>query len=432
MASKDIFDTTTVLQAIHECVNDSTIRHVLNLPHNYLLAYLSKYPFYRGADTLYYFLLKRLGPAAYYAVNGVHLTIVNPELLGVYILAEQDINAPIQKGSSDTIYLTIIKYIERTIYCPQYQLRNEIIIGEAPFSDAKIIPSIALNTPYYQRQYSDLSDVPAIRAELILYDCLEPITTMDDNLFLKIFKRIAYVKALMPNLWKVILEDYYRVQLIRLRIYNILPILSTRILTQLHTVYPEIVQLPHNINALGIRLWLSSRSSRAYLLGMDVRDGLPSDEAVSRHLQLLNEVGIEKYVSTITKINFHENGLLTGQIGLLTYPELAGKRLVNQKDLTEKMINTYYPIDIFPIVLGDDVVIITYQDVGKLSSYTDVTLEQLRRLIRPQNIPYLREELSHDTFIELCEWAFMGIDVQRGIPARNRLVEIMAYDDVDY
>lgn len=430
MESEDI-----LLQAIHECVCNSVIRHVLNLPLTYLLKYLTTYPFHCGADTLYFFILKREGKQAYYGEDGKHLIITSPELLGVYMLAEQDLYAPISRDSTETIYLTIINYITRTVYCPRYQQRHNIIIGEAPFTVASDIPSIAFNIPKYQAKYIDIADVLSVQKELIKFDSVEPIKYMNVCLFNKIFKRIAYVKGIMPNLWRIILQDYYRIQLLRLNIYDLLPSLPTHTIIQLNTIYPEIVRVPPYLDSLSIRLWFSTKSTRAYLLGIDIKDGLPSDEVVSNQLRLLNKLGIENYAYEITRIHYDDRGLLTGQIGLLKFPQVAGRQLLNKKDLSGKPINIYYPMDLFPIVLNTGVVIITQHDIQKLIDTDDITVDGLyefRELLTSQHIPYLTEPLSDECFLNLSEWICIHIQITRGIPVRTKLVEVMSWDEVEY
>lgn len=421
------------LQAIHECVYGSTVRHVLKFPVEVLMQYLSTFPFYRGADTLYYLLLTKVGKDAYYTVDGRHLVTIQPELMGAYILAEQDLNAPIMKDTIEpTVHKQVSEYITRTITCRRYQERNQIILGEAPVPAAYHIPSIALNIPIYQQAFANNIASPQVRLLLIGLDCWEAIPQMDLTVFQMILDRIAFVRGTMPNLWQLVLREYFKQQLIRLRLEDLMPTIAVRQISLLNTLYPDLVNMPTDLDTLGIRIWFASRSARAYLLGIDLREGLPSDELVSERLHRLRDLGIEKYAAEITGIELDENKLLTGKIGILTYSELKGKRLLNNKDLAGIPLNSYYPHDMYPLVTGDNVVMITRRDMMKLIVGTDASYHQLRSLFTKENIPYIVETPSMETIQDMLNWAATKSAIKRGTPARVKLVETMAWDLIDY
>lgn len=425
----------STLQAIHECVYGSTIRHVINFPLEVLIEYLTTFPFYRGADTLYYVLLERFGQLAHYSSYGMHLAKLQPELTGVYILAEQDINARIFKYDSPTgktIYDQVTDYIPRTIICERFQLRNKIITCEAEFKDAAQIPSISLNFLKYQKIFGTLIDDPTARLLLITNDCWEPFTAINGSLFQLMLDRISFVRGSMPNIWNMVLRDYYKQQLIRLKVHDMLAYTAVKQITMLNNFFPELINMPDNLDALGIRIWFAPRMTRAYLLGVSLQDGIPSDEYISERLFRLKDLGIEAYTKEITGIKFDENNRLTGYIGMVDYPNIRGKRLVNYRDHTGMPLSGYYPHDLYPLIYGEDVVMISRYDVTTLMVNGNLTYEKFRACFTKDVFPYIIETPSAEAFLDMFEWITNKIAGNRGIPARIKLVELMAWDIIDY
>lgn len=417
------------LQAVHECVHGSTIRHILKFPIEILIKYLSTFPFYRGADTLYYFLLKKFGSDVYYTSTGKHLVTIHPELLGVYVLAEQNLKAPITKDSvDDTIYPLIKSNIDRTITCERYQMRHSIIIGEASFQNALNIPSIALNIPLYQGMFHSMSLTPVILTSLVDNDCWEPIQSLNKNVFFLMLQRMAFTKGVYPNLWTLVLKEYYSQQLIRLNISDYLSFVATRQITALNNLFPDIVRLPPNLDTLGIRLWFASKPTRAYLLGFDISDGIPSDSIISERLYRLQQLGIEKYSDEITGIYLDTNKILTGKIGIMSYPKLIGKKLLNTKDMSGSSLGSYYPQDLYPIINKDTVFILTRSDIEDLVPGNTVTYQGLVSLLVPNNIPKLVEPPNMDTVREIFDRLTCNIPIKCGVPVRTKLVETMSWD----
>lgn len=426
-----ILSEEAILQGIHECVHGSTVRHILKLPVETLIKYLSTFPFYRGADTLYYLLLRKVGSDAYYSANGKHLVTIHPELLGVYVLAEQNLKAPVTRGetnSEETIYPLIKSNIDRTITCDRYQLRHSIIIGEASFQSALSIPSIALNIPLYQGMFHTMAFTPGILVSLIDNDCWEPIHVLNQNIFSLILQRMAFVKGAYPHLWNLIMKEYYTQQLLRLKIYDYLSLVATRQITVLNTLFPEIIRLPPNLDTIGIRLWYAPRSVRSYLLGYDVCNGVPSDETISERLYHLQNIGIERYADEITGIYMDHNKILTGKIGMMFYPHLKGKKLINVKDLSGSSLGIYYPQDLYPISDGNNVVMLTRSDIESIIPSNTVSPQSLTSLLTKDNIPYLVESPDQETIKSIFDRLTCDIPIKCGIPVRTKLVETMSYD----
>lgn len=431
----EILSMDFMVQAIHECVYFSTIRHVLKLPITAMITYFSTFPFYRGADTLYYFILKKHGRDMYYAQDGRHLITINHELIGVYILAEQDLKAPKMLNSNnspnsdDSIYSILKPYIDRTITCPRYQLRNTIILGEAVFEDAINIPSIALNIPIYQEMFQRVGNHASMIRLFTDNDCLEPMQSLNVGNLAIIISRMAMVKGLLPNLWNLVLKDYYSQQLLRLQIHNQLLICVARELVSLNSLIPEIIQLPSDLSTLGVRLWFSSRPDRAYLLGFDLTDGIPADSIISERLQHLEQVGIEQYTDAITGVHVDDTGNLTGQIGMITYPQLVGKKLVNTKDVSGTSLSVYFPFDLFPIAGDTWVYIISFQDIiAHVRTDGTITREYLQGILTKENMPGLIEVSSEKDIERIFTQLTCPLKTFRGTHVRNRLVEIMCHD----
>lgn len=420
--------TEQMLHAIHECVYGSTVRHVLSLPTEVLIQYLSTFPFYRGADTLYYLLLKREGNNVHYTPSGRHLVAIQPELSGVYTLAEQDSKALVMKDvPGETIYPIIRDHIARVLLCGSYQHRHRIISGEAPIFSAAEVPAIALNFPIYQKQLTTSMNARSVIAA-VAHDCWEAFDVMDESLLVGFLDRMASTKTTLPNLWRVVLRNYYEQQLIRLRIHDVLPSLSVQHITMLNAIYPDIVRLPPNLDTIGIRLWYTPKLTRAYLLGFDIVDGIPCDMLISERLQRLRDIGIERYVNEITGIGLDSEGRLTGRIGIMNYPNIIGKRLANTKDLGGILLSGYYPADLYPLISPDDVVIITRNDICSIITGNNNDFDGIRAAFTRETIPYLIEPPSAEMFLDMFTWAKVSINIVRGIPARIKLVELMSSD----
>jgi len=428
-STNEYLDKQEILQAIYECVYGSTIRHVLKLPTDILVEYLAKFPFWPGADTLYYYLLKREGSNAHYAADGRHLVVIHPELIGIYILAEQDVKAPKMLHTSDeTIYSMIKLSIDRTITCDFYKLRHSIIIGEAPFEDALKIPSIALNNPIYQHLFQQGINNLESTILLIEHDCWESIQTLCFEMLPFLFNRMSSSKGNFPNLWKLILKEYYSQQLLRFKIHDWFSELTVRKLMILNNLIPEIVQLPLDLDSIGLRLWYAPKGVRGYLLGFDISDGIPSDYMISERLHHLQNIGIEKYVEEITRVYVDEFGNLTGRIGMMYYPNIAGKKLINHKDIEGNYIGIYYPFDLLHIIIGNNVYIVPFNDIFlHVRNDTVINLDFLRNILTSENIHYLDETPDENQLKELLIKLFIPMKINRGVPARNKLVETMSY-----
>lgn len=434
-----ILSEQQILQAIHECVYGSTIRHVVGFHPALILKYLSTFPFYRGADVLYYFLLEKYGSNVHYAEDGRHMLVVKPELIGVYVTAGQDTHALSQRDvTGNTIYQAIKDNITRTISCGRYQGRYSIMTGEADFTKAIQIPSIALSTSHYNTILADLGKRHEIVNILVDFDYWEAFSILTLDIFTVMICRISFAKGAYPNLWEAVLRNYYTEQLQRLNIHSLFPSMNTKQLTIMSMALPDLIQLPPGLDTLGIRLWFSHRSARAYLLGFDICDGIPSDEIVSERLRHLQRVGIEQYCSEITKIHIDEKGLLTGRIGIMNYPRLAGKKLINTTSTQGVSIEIYYPYDLHQIVCGENVYLLPHRDIGNvilshIDDYEeDYTIEMLTEILVNENFPYLTETPSENDIDVIFQRLIFRAKFVVGYPVRERLVEVMSNDIVDY
>lgn len=422
--------TEYLLETIHQCVVHSTIRHVMGYDPAILVEYLTTYPFYRGADTLYYLLLKKVGVAAYYAQDGTHVIHIQPELAYVYVLAEQEMQAPMHRDRpTPTINSQIRQVIARMPTCKRFKFRHAIITGEAKFQDAVQIPSIALNIPKYQIFFQAAIEEKAVGMTLVANDCLEPIPDLRYEILMTILERMAYLQGVAPNLWQRHLQAYYTEQLLRLKIHTVLPRLSTRQIYGMMQVLPDVVRMPNKLSSLGVRLWFSHRAIRAYLLGFDITDGLPSDAMVSQAVQRLSQFGIEQYVNEITGIHLDADRRLTGMIGINYYPHLVGKKLGNTRDQNGLLIGSFYSCDIVPIINEDTVTFISLLELALgMDPEAELTVEYLRH-----HFTTVLAQCPSDSELErIKNLLALPCRTARGRPARTRLVEINAYDMVDY
>ncbi|CAH6418997.1 Hypothetical protein HVR_LOCUS184 [uncultured virus] len=436
------------LEAIHQCVIYSTIRHVLTFPHEIIVEYLATYPFYRGADTLYYFILRKVGRDAHYGPNGKHIISLNPELAGVYVLAEQDMKAPIMKYSDSsfdkrvsvdkTIYSIVKNSVDRTILCPRYQLRHSIIVGDAAIEDAVKIPSISLNIPKYQTFYQANFSMDLISL-LVEQDCWEPIPTLNFTVITMMTTRMSYIAAIAPDLWKLSLCQYYAERLATLNIHEYLPKIISKYLNVLNTLLPDLIRLPPNFDTLSTRLWFTNRLTRAYLLGFDLNDGIPSDEIVSESIQHLRNVGVEKYAEEITGIYLTNDGKLTGQIGNTHYNYLEGKRLVLPKsgpgdvqvERRLSALGSMYVYDLIHITVEDRAYVIPLVNiVGIIKG--GMMPEYIQEIFSSGVIDNIKENVDIETANRILSQLTTKLNTNRCIPARIRLVEIMSHDIVDY
>jgi len=209
-----------------------------------------------------------------------------------------------------------------------------------------------------------------------------------------------------------------------------LPYLPTKQITMLNTLYPELIRMPNGLDTLELRIWFAPRTARAYLLGIDMRDGLPSDEFVSERLQRLKQLGIERYASEITGIEMDANKRLTGKIGTIMFPQLTGKSLLNKNDLFKVPLRNYYPHDLYFLITEDDVIMITRKDMELLMPNNN--FDELCASVRNNIIPYLIEPPSSETLIDMFTWFTSKIATKCGSPARIKLVETMSWDMVTY
>jgi len=421
-------DDKIMLEAINECVYGSTVRHVLHFPYKVIVKYLSIYPFYRGADTLYYLLLKREGKKVYYDERGIHLVSIQPELSNVYNLAEQDCEA-LEKENvpGKTIYEIIMRNIGRMVVCKHYQQRNKIMTEEETDENAAQIPSIALNFPKYQMLLGGMTHVTQVMS-IIICDCWEAIKYMDSHLCILQLERMTYVKVTMPNLWHIVLEEYYRKEMVRLGINNVLHTLPVRHIRGLNSIYPDIIKYPDNLDTIGVRIWYSPEKARAYLLGFKVEKEMPTLEEIKENINKLQEWGIEKFVEEITKIEINSEGKLTGRIGQTLYPLIKDKVLVNSKDLQRININIYYPADLYMLISDKHVVVITRNDIINMTTRNSLNYHGFRDIFLKGGIPYLIEIPTEQIMMDMFSWVTIDIGIVRSIPARIKLVEMMSID----
>jgi hypothetical protein len=422
------------LETIHECVIQSTIRHVVSYPTSILIRYLTTYPFFRGADILYYLLLRKVGSEAYYAEDGNHVIHIQPELAYVYVLAEQDIKVPIHKDNpSSTIYSQIRRVISRISSCDRFRFRHSIITEDADFETAIQIPTLALNLPTYQAYFRNPVSSEVIAHLLINHDCLEPIRTLDKSIIELIIKRSSVMKATAPTFWQHHLQQYYVKHLQRLQIHNLFQTLYTRQIYRLNQLFPELIRMPPNLSALATRLWFSDRPVRAYLLGFDITDGIPSDEIISKALRELSQSGVEQYVKEITGIYLDTERHLTGQIGINYYPHLAGKKLINTRDSFGISIGSYYSYDIVPISIDDSILFISLHEiVMKIDRYVEHHLEYLQTFFVENKFHDLTLHPSDQELEIIRNRLLLYFGTLPFIPARIRLVEISSHDIIDY
>lgn len=455
-----------VLEAIHQCVLNSTIRHVLAFPLSIIIEYFSTYPFFCGADTLYYLVLRKAGEKAHYAKNNRHIVSIQPELAGVYILAEQNMKAPLIRNiratklnnkkcwddlqssqsaeqnsaltaeslsPNETIYPIIKASIDRTITCNRYKIRHSIITGEASIKTATIIPTIALNIPRYQSFYQQSITIPEMTKILIDQDCWEPIKTLNFTILSHMIYRMILIKSISSQLWKHSLREYYTNRLKILNIHDSLPVITSRQIYSLHNILPDLVRFPSGLNTLGIRLWFTERMARAYLLGFDIYEGIPSDEIVCERIQRLQRLGIEKFTDEITGVYVDNDNKLTGRIGTNFYHDFVGKTLVNTKTAMGTSIGTYYVCDLIPVISGDSAYILTLYDfINAFDTNDRIFPETVQRTIIEGKIPFINEDVGIDEAKKIFDRIFVKMDIVRGIPARTRLVEIMSHDVINY
>ena len=430
----DIHGSNDLMDAIHQCVIHSTIRHVINIPLAIILQYLSTYPFFRSADTLYYFLLQRYGSDAHYSSNGCHLITIQPELSGVYILAEQNMKALMIKGvPSKTIYNILKKSINRTVTCERYQLRHSIITGEAPVTEAVKIPSICLNIPQYQQIYQQAATSLDVIKLLVGNDCWEAIPKLNSDILSIMLLRMSYVSSVAPKLWKYCLRQYYTERLRALQIHKILPWMTTRELIALNTLLPDLIQLPFGLNTLGVRIWYTDKITRAYLLGCDIVEGIPSNEIISSKLQKLQRDGIETYSDDITGVYLDENNKLTGKIGEYFFPNIQGKKLINTRTTLGTSIGSHYVSDLIPIINRDTVELVLIYDFMKaFKPETILTPRLIIDLIAAGEVGTMKVEISQEEAEHIKNRIAVKTEAIRSLPARTRLVEVMSTDIVNY
>ena len=421
------------LKAIHQCVIHSVMRHVLTFSPEKIIEYLTTYPFFRGSDTLYYFILRKVGALAYYAPNGHHILSIQPELSGVYVLAEQDMKAPLIKDVPEpTIQPIIIESIVRMVTCPRYKLRHSIITGEAEVKDAVKIPSIALNISRYQSFFQNVSNHIDLMSLLIDQDCWEPISSLNYNIMTMMISRMSYIVAIAPELWELSLRQYYTQRLVSLEICQHLPSINNRQLNALNKLLPDLIKSPPNFNTLSVRLWFTDRTARAYLLGFDLNNGVPSDEIISERIQHLQRIGIEKYAEEITGIHVAQDNRLTGYIGNIYYDYLAGKQFItSQSNLTK--LGASYVYDLIHVIIEDQVHIIKlWNIITVIDKDRNVTPEYIREIFASGIISDVKGIISFENAQRITAQLTAGVGTNRGISAHTRLVEILSHDLIDY
>lgn len=411
-----------ILQTIHQCVIHSIIRHILKFPTDHLLEYLSKYPPFKRNDILYYLLLKRDGKNAYYNSKGVHILSIQPNLSGVYVLAGENVHASILLNNDkheQTIYPIITASIDRFIKCPTYKIINDIITEEATFLSARNHPDLYLNIHKYQANHPQIHDYNDVAPLLIDHDCLEPFQNLHFLSLTHIITRMSTLVISAPQLWRYVLSNYYMQQLMRLKIHRYYRQLSYTQIKILGTLFPEIVTVPPNLGGLASKIWFRSINDRAYLLGFNLAVGVPCDAAVSYQLEQLNKYGIESYVNTATTIHVDGSNKLTGFIGFNFYPHIIGKRLRNSRDTLDRLVNSFFPSDLIPVVHEDEVYILTEQE---FSVDEDLTHEWIDEYICSQAFPYF--DMLNSTEIDRIHAALtLEITCKRSLQMRPALVE---------
>jgi hypothetical protein len=260
-----------IFKAIKECIDGSLIYHIIDFPSDILIEYLTTNPYSKGADILYFILLKKLGWNAYYNKDSVHVLSLNNELVGSYVIANQYIKAPnIINSNGSTIYELINNNIYRFISCDNYIIRYSIMNEETPYEIALKLPSVALNFSLYRNYIIKNYIIFNNSVFCIEYDFLEPLNILTYSIFKNILNRMSIVKNSMYNLWKLSLKKYYLTHLLRLNIRKFFSKLLIKDLKTLNSFFPKLVRLPKNLNSLCIKIFYMNEYTRAYILGFNI------------------------------------------------------------------------------------------------------------------------------------------------------------------
>src|SRR5438105_9001325 len=105
---------------------------------------------------------------------------------------------------------------------------------------------------------------------------------------MNISNRTALLKITSPELWKYVLSSYYLKHMNRLKLHSMLKHMRLDQISSLAVIFPEIITVPPALSGLELKLWFCTKRNRAYLLGFNLIDNLPCDEAISYQLQELH------------------------------------------------------------------------------------------------------------------------------------------------
>lgn len=414
MAQWQNYSDGDILKALHQCVQYSLVTYVQDAPLHLILKYLSSTPFFRGADQLYYLVLRTHGISAHYTEEGQHLVALQPELATAYVMAEQNINAPSHKNSCDSILHIITPIVHRMIISTPYANRMNTMVGNLSLETAMQIPRVAMCVPEYR------SMILRMRPSFIIADVIG--NTLNPFVVSGIAARCSEISSMCPELWNIVLKHHYHQELVRLNFRKFLvgyPIMTVK---HLDTLFPDIVQFPHQFNVLCAKLWFADRNIRAYLLGYDLDQGCPSNESVSARLHHLNSVGVEKYVKEITGISM-SNNVLTGYLGHVYYDHIVGKKLGNTMDKEGIPVGKYYPYDLIPLVYEDTVYMVPVHDFKVSSNHRTLT-----DALNDRIIPYLPRSPDPDQVKMIIRRFQPSFKTVRGVQAHQRLLDLMFSD----
>jgi len=407
---------------IREAILHGFIMHVMSLPLEHIKMFFNKNVITNDADILYFLMVQKYGDKMYYNNQGRHLVSINPELTGAYIVAGGNIYAPIVLESNIQDSKDIKDTNDLTIYSLVINSFKRIFISEGYFNRLKIMQeenmnisgnfSAAVNLPYYQEKYFKFHKIG------IEYDYWDVITELNSVNIQCMISRTIFVKSMAPAFFKKIMKGYYLSHLIRLNIKSFMKRMHPYDILLLINLFPEYLYIPENIKTrsfLGIKLWISDDSTRAYLLGFDIYKNIPDEVEILKSIQNLENIGIESFVKEVTGIKM-ENGSLTGYIGREYYPELIGKKLLNENVY---IYDRYYPFDIFFIHDEKSVFLMTPLEVVR-ACYNFHSIEDIR-----YEINKISGLIVSDSKInQIVKRMRINPEIIQGLPAINQLLDL--------
>ena len=517
-----------IFKAIKECIDGSLIYHIIDFSSDILIEYLTTNPYSKGADILYFILLKKLGWNAYYNKDSVHVLSLNNELVGSYVIANQYIKAPNTINSNgSTIYELINNNIYRFISCDNYIIRYSIMNEETPYDIALKLPSVALNFSLYRNYIIKNYIIFNNSVFCIEYDFLEPLNILTYSIFKNILNRMSIVKNSMYSLWKLSLKKYYLTHLLRLNIRKFFSKLLIKDLKVLNSFFPKLLKLPKNLNSSSIKIFYMNEYNRAYILGFNIftsdmiillnnnqelnnltannnssnnnqelnnliannnssnnnqeLNNLIADnnssnnnqelnnltdnntsnnnqelnnlianneeefnnimsnylsmfgnnlklnniteDIILKKLEYLQDVGILKYSDEITDINFMQDNILSGQIGIIMFEKLKGKKLLNYYDTMGTLINGYNPTDLIFIVINDaNVYILTLNEIANKMENLNIMKDNIRVIIYEK----CKIKITDDILKKICNDIFIRLKFSNKIKPKINLANLIS------